>query len=204
MLFVLLHSQLSHILKEETMFTWAGQGLSNSDHLHIITDLTAFPVWNRRACTEWPLRFPSWSCCINIKILSRLSGWMHAVINPVIVLFLGWEVGLGSETVRVRPRTGQAWGEEKRRGARQVSQLKPSSYFCAEFASQCSYCSMGFTRECQTVLRGLLSNCPPATLHVEHVLWLQKQTHMCRHESVYVSCNTKCCCAVRTGQMSCV
>lgn len=32
---------------------------------------------------------------------------MHAVINPVIVLFLGWEVGLGREAARMKLRTGE-------------------------------------------------------------------------------------------------
>lgn len=119
MLFVLLHRQLFHILKEETMFTWAGQGLSDSDHLHIITDLIAFPVWNGSACTEWPLHFHSRSCCINTKILNRLSGWMHDVIKPVFLVFWvgkwdwagrqsgwGWERGgWGEET---RGQTGQS------------------------------------------------------------------------------------------------
>lgn len=68
---------------------------------------------------------------------------MHAVINPVIVLFLGREVGLGRVVVRMRLQTGEK-GEEKGDGGGQVIQLKASSYFWPEFGSKCTYCFMFF------------------------------------------------------------
>lgn len=37
---------------------------------------------------------------------------MHAVINPVIVLFLGQEVGMGREADRMRLQTAQEEQEE--------------------------------------------------------------------------------------------
>lgn len=47
------------------------------------------------------------SCCVNNKTPSKLSEGTHAVINPVIVLFLGLEVGLGREAARMRLQTGK-------------------------------------------------------------------------------------------------
>ncbi len=59
---------------------------------------------------------------------------MHAVINPVIVLFLGWEVGLGTREVapdEAANREGGDGGEGEEKGERggRVIQLKPSGYF---------------------------------------------------------------------------
>lgn len=41
---LVLHSRVSDILKKETLFTWAGEGLPQPGNLHIITDLTAWRV----------------------------------------------------------------------------------------------------------------------------------------------------------------
>lgn len=78
---------------------------------------------------------------------------MHAVINPVIVLFLGWEVGTGREEVRMRRQTQEERGDE----GGQVIRLKPSSYFWSESASKCLYCLWVFAPECRTMLRRVSS-----------------------------------------------
>lgn len=52
-----------YILKRETMFTWAERGLPDSKRLHIITDLTAISVWNRRICAWWAVYFSSQLQC---------------------------------------------------------------------------------------------------------------------------------------------
>lgn len=116
---------------------------------------------------------------------------LHAVINPVIVLFLGWEVGLGQGGVPDEEEGRQWRGEggrgEGRRGGGRVVQLKPSAYFWSEFGCKCSYCFMDFTHECQTMLRGLVSY--QTSVHVSRFKHIK--THACRHEAVFVSCCEK-------------
>lgn len=139
---------------------------------------------------------------------------MHAVINPVIVLFLGWEVGLGGggdpgwgcEQGRRwwRGGRGEGW-----RGADRLFNWNPPVIFGLSLGSKCSYCFMAFAHKCQTMFGCLLSYQTPVRVS-RLALWLQrhtcKNTHTharrrSRREAVFVSCNTNCSPAVKKRGM---
>lgn len=116
----------------------------------------------------------------------------------ILLLYYFWagKWDRAREAVRMRGEEGEEGG--------QVIQLKPSSYSWSEFASKCLYCFMGFTHECQTTLRCLLSYRTSVHLSRGGSRDIRVKAHIqtcSRCETVPVSCNTKCCSTVKKRGM---